>query len=289
MRRVIGRDGIDAAVDDAREHLVAVGRASQRRVHLHVRVVAHRRRQRFVGQREVMRRHLARDARAVLLPFADRAQRCGRAHVTDVHRRARHFGQRDIALHHDRLGHPGYTAQAECGRVISLVRHAFTLQRRIFAVFEHRHVEHARILQRAPHQQRRLHRPSIIGNADAAGRAQLRDVGELIAVRALRDGADRVHACEAGLRRFLQDVLRDAGVVVDRRRVRHARNRGKAPRNRRRRAGRDGFLVFLPRLAEVDVHVEQPRRHDEASRHLDDRRAIDREDPFQRARSDRRR
>ena len=44
MRRVIGGDDVDAAVGEPLQHGVAVGRLAQRRVHLHVRVVGHRRR-----------------------------------------------------------------------------------------------------------------------------------------------------------------------------------------------------------------------------------------------------
>ena len=45
MRRVIGGDDVDAAVGDALQHGVAVAGLAQRRVHLGVGVVGHRRRQ----------------------------------------------------------------------------------------------------------------------------------------------------------------------------------------------------------------------------------------------------
>src|SRR5256885_5000500 len=44
----------------------------------------------------------------------------------------------------------------------------------------------------------------------------------------------------------------------------------------RSRAGRDRFLVLLPRLAQVDVHVDEPGAYDEAIGDLDDRRPIGR-------------
>ena len=64
---------------------------------------------------------------------------------------------------------------------------------------------------------------------------------------------------------FFEDVSGDAGVVVHRRRVRHARHRGEAAGDRRRGAGRDRLLVLLARLAQVHVHVDQPGTHDEAA------------------------
>ena len=44
MRRVIGGDDVDAAVGEALQHRVAIGGLAQRRVHLDVGVVRHRRR-----------------------------------------------------------------------------------------------------------------------------------------------------------------------------------------------------------------------------------------------------
>jgi hypothetical protein len=35
--------------------------------------------------------------------------------------------------------------------------------------------------------------------------------------------------------------------------------------------------VLLPRLAQMDVHVDEPRRNDEVGRHVDDARAIHRQ------------
>ena len=59
VRRVVGRDHVDAAVGDALEHGVAIRGLAQRRVHLEVGVVLDRAVERLVGEREMMRRHLA--------------------------------------------------------------------------------------------------------------------------------------------------------------------------------------------------------------------------------------
>ena len=50
VRRMIGRDDIDAAVRDALQHCVAVSCLTQRRIHLEVRVVRDRRCEPLVGQ-----------------------------------------------------------------------------------------------------------------------------------------------------------------------------------------------------------------------------------------------
>ena len=144
----------------------------------------------------------------------------------------------------------------------------------VLAVLDHRHVEHARVLERAARQQRRRHRMTIVGDCDAAGGAQLGDVGELLAFLSARDRADRIHASEARFRGAAQDQLGDAGVIVHRRRIGHARDRGEAAGDRGRRAGGDRLLVLLPRLAQMDVHVDQAGTDHQPRRHVHDFAAI---------------
>ena len=123
-------------------------------------------------------------------------------------RAAGQLGERDVALRHDRLGLAGNAAQAERRRVEAFVRDAVALERLILAVLDDRHVEHAGVLERAAHQQRRRHRPAVVGDRDAAGRLQLGDVGELLALltRATRRRSDR-RAPGPASAAFLQDEL----------------------------------------------------------------------------------
>ncbi len=185
--------------------------------------------------------------------------------------------QRDVALDHQRFRHAGNPAQAERGGVVALVRDAIALERRILAVVDDRHAEHAGVLERAPHQQRRRDRPAVVGERDAAGGLLLAELGELLALRPERDRADRIHARQLRFGRLLEDELRDPGVVVDRVGVRHARDRRESAGDRRRRAGGDRLLVLLPRLAQVHVDVDEARGHDPAARHFEDLGALDRQ------------
>ena len=137
-----------------------------------------------------------------------------------------------------------------------------------------RHAEHARVLEHAAHQERGRHRTPVVGHRHAAGGVQLTDIGHLLAPRPARDGADRVHARESRLGRPAQDQLRDARLVVDRIRVRHAGDRGEAARHRGRTAGRHRLLVFLTRLPQMHVHVDQAGAHDPALWHLHHLRAV---------------
>ena len=113
MRRVVGGDGVDAAIHQAADHLVAIGGLAQRRVHLDVRVVAL---ERLVGQHEMMRGHLARHRDVPLLARAHGAERAARAEVRDVEVPAGQARQGDVALHPDLLRLAGNAPQAEPGR-----------------------------------------------------------------------------------------------------------------------------------------------------------------------------
>src|SRR2546426_889118 len=59
-----------------------------------------------------------------------------------------------------------------------------------------------------------------------------------------------------------EDVVGDGAVVVNGTRVRHARDRGEPTRRRSARARRDGLLVLVAGLAQVDVDVDEPRADD---------------------------
>jgi hypothetical protein len=57
MRRVIGGDHVDGAVDDSVHHGVAIQLVAKRRIHLDVGVVGPPQRQHLVCEDEMMRRH----------------------------------------------------------------------------------------------------------------------------------------------------------------------------------------------------------------------------------------
>ena len=87
-------------------------------------------------------------------------------------------------------------------------------------------------------------------HAAAGGRGDGKDAGAGVALRALHPAR--------GLHR-----------IVDRNGVWHGADGGKSARRSRRGSGRDGLLVALPRLAQMDVDIDQPRRNDQARRFHD--------------------
>ena len=144
-------------------------------------------------------------------------------------------------------------------------------------MLDDRHPEHPRVLERPSHQQRRRDRMPIVGDRHASGLLQLGDVREQLPFRALRNGSNRVDVRELRLGSLGKNEQGDVGVVVHRRGVRHARDCGESARDRRRDTTRDRFLVLLPWLAQVHVHVDQTRTHHQTGRNLHDGRAIDRQ------------
>jgi hypothetical protein len=149
--------------------------------------------------------------------------------------------------------------------VIALVRHAVAFERRVLAVLDDRHAEHAGVLQRASQEERRGHRMPVVGDGHAPGLLQLGDVRQERSLGPLRHGADRVHPSQSGSRGLGQDEAGHVGVVVHRARIRHAGD-----------AGRHGLLVLLPGLPQMHVHVDEPRTHDEARGNLHHHGVIDR-------------
>ena len=139
----------------------------------------------------------------------------------------------------------------------------------ILGVLDDRQIERARVLEGAAHEPRVHHRAPIVGDRDDAAFLHVRDVGERLALEALRDRPDRMHAHGADLSRAPHDQLGDRALVVDGLRVGHAADRGEAARRGRARPGLDVFLVFLPGLAQVDVQVDQPG-HDPQAFDIDD-------------------
>ena len=218
-----------------------------------------------------MRAHFARHLHAAALALSHRLDRRPGAHVRDVNVAAGHLREQDVASRGNRFRDAGNAGQAQRCRHRAFVRAAVAFQRLIFAVLDHRHVEHARVLERAAREDRRRHRQPVIGHRHAAGLFQFGDVGELFALLSPRHRANWIHARQSGFRGLLQDQLRHAGVVVDRLGVRHARHGGEAACHRRRGARRHRFLVLLPRLAQVHVHVDESRAHHKAGRQIHNR------------------
>ena len=110
-------------------------RRAQRRVALGRRVVAGAG---LVGQRQVVRRHLAGDGQPAPLGLAHQAHRIGAADVRDVVARAGQRAQLDVARDHRRLRRRRLGADPGPRRDDALVHRAARRQRQVLAVLDDR-------------------------------------------------------------------------------------------------------------------------------------------------------
>ena len=260
MGRVVGGERVDRPVGERRAQRLDVTRVSQRRRHLGVRAVA---RHRLLGEEEMMRRHLGGDREPAGLRVAQQCDRAGRAHVRDVQTAARQVRERDVARHHHLLGGGRDAVQAETQRGHTLVHDPAGGEVPVLLVHDDRQAEHRRVLERPPHETGVHDGTAVVGHGHDARPVHLPDLGEPLALHAGRQRTDRVDARSARHPRPLQDELRHRRAVVHRVGVGHARQRGEAARERGRHAGRDRLFVFVARLAEVHVHVDQTGKHEE--------------------------
>ena len=108
-------------------------------------------------------------------------------------------------------------------------------------------------------------RLAVVAHRDSACIAQ-----GFIVCQSLAHAADRRRAngIDARLRAALRRLhpLRDLGGVVHRNGIGHGGDAGEAAGRRGRGAARDGFLVALSGLAQMDMDVDEAGRHDKTGR-----------------------
>ncbi len=132
---------------------------------------------------------VTRDAAALAL--ADQLDGAGGRDVLDVQPAAGDLGQADVAGDHDVLGRGGHAAEAQPHRLEPLVHHAADGQLGHLAVLHDHAVEHLGVLECPAHQRGRGDRRAVVGEGDRAAGDQLAELGQLLALAALADRADR--------------------------------------------------------------------------------------------------
>ena len=123
------------------------------------------------------------------------------------------------------------------------------------------HIEHRRIFQDSQHNARILYPPAIIRKADGARFGHESHLCKLNALEPFRHSSHRIHVSFSGLSGFSMDIFNVGFVFHHGIGVRHTHDRSKSRRDRRQRAAGDRFLFFVARLAKVNVHIDQARRH----------------------------
>ncbi len=130
-------------------------------------------------------------------------------------------------------------------------------ERRVFRMLHDRQPEEARVLEGAP-QERAVGEPlAVVGESDGAGDLHLAELGQLLALLSLRDGADRIEPRAGDAAPFGRDELEDGPVVGHRVRVRHRADGGETARRRCLQACRDRLGVLAAGLPQVRVQVDE--------------------------------
>ncbi len=139
-------------------------------------------------------------------------------------------------------------------------------------VVEDRLVEHLAVFHGPPHQLGVVDGRAVVAEGHGAGLHELPQFGQLLPLAILAYAGHDVDVALIGAGGLVLNEL-DGGLGIDRwLGVGDAGDRGESARDGGGRAGLDGFVLFAPGLAKVDVHVDQPGG-DDLPRGVDDQLA----------------
>ena len=176
-----------------------------------------------------------------------------------MHPRAGVPRQQGVARDDRLLGCPRPARQTEPGRIGALVRDGADREPRLLGVLGDQHAQAARVLKRAPHDQRIVDADAVVGEhphlTDPCGHHS--HLGELGACQSDGHRPDRMHVDQSDLLPAVPDVIGDHRTVGDGVRVRHREHRGVATECRCCRTGFDVLGVLATRLAEMGVQVDE--------------------------------
>ena len=262
-------DGVDGSVRQALPERFDVRLAPEGRVGFQMGI---ERGQRFIGQRQVVRTDIGGHVDAPLLSRSNETGRHGRAGLGDVDPPARPLRQHEVPCHDGFFRDGGYALQAQPCCVASFVHDAAGGERRVFAVYDDRQVEHPAVFEGAPQDGWIPDGPVRIGQRHGAGLGQFAYFGQAFSRSPGRE-------CGNGI-----DLRRRSGcpgpneshggrVVDDRIGIRHTRHAGDAARDGGARPAFEVFPVFVSGFAEVDVHIDQAGQ-DELTGRVDDGGAL---------------
>ena len=213
-----------------------------------------------------MRRDFAGNRKSFGFGERDHRDRVLRRQMRHVIARAGDFGEQDIAGNHHILGTGGDAAQAEAHALESFMHVAALAQVQILAMLDHRDVEGLCVFHRAAHHAGVHDGLAIVRDRNDASLLHRTDACQFLTEAALGDRADRIHVDAVQPAGLLEDVVSDHRRVVHRVGVRHAADGSESAGGGRVDAGLDGFGMFEAGLAQVHVHVDEPRCHDEPGR-----------------------
>ena len=260
---MVGGQNFDRPIGNAPEQRLDVRLLPQGRIHFEVGVVIT---QGLVGQGQMMRANLAAERNAPGPGLAENAHAARGRNVLTMKFRAGGLGQQGIAGDDDFLGHARPTGQTEHGAPVALVHEGIRPgQRCILTMIHDRQPEHPAVFRRAPHQFVILHATPVIRDGHDPRRRHGADRCQLFALRSDGDRAGGENIDHADGRRAFLHPGDDPRMIRHRLRVGHGHHAGKTSRRGGFGPGFDRFLRPLPRLAQVNMPVDESRTDNQST------------------------
>ena len=217
-------------------------------------------------------RGLGRHRQPGLLGRSHHGHRPGCRQMLEVHPRSCEPGQGDVSHDHQLLGLGGLAAESEPARPLAFVHVAAGAEFVHLAVLGQHHratarevVEPGRVLQGPSHHPGVLHTGAVVGEHPHSQPDQLGHGHQVDAPTAHGDGRRGVHVAARPGAEVLH-LAHHRRAVDGRVGVGHGDHGGEPTQGGAPGAGLDGLGVLPAGLAQVDVQIDQSRRHHAAGR-----------------------
>ena len=251
---------VQRAVQQRSTQGIAVAALAQRRRHAHRRVEiadVH------IGQHQRVDADVGGDGQALGLGLAHQLNASGTGDAAKVHARTGHSRQLNDGVNGDGLGADRHAGQAQTGGDGATGRHALA-QPRVERAQPHGVAKGGGVLHGTLQHLGVLDGRFGLRVAHAAGFLQLGHLGQVLALEATGQGAQREQAAAAELARTQLEHLDQTWLVQGRVGIGQADHAGHAPRSSGGQFGLQHAFVFVTGFAQAHSQVHQARRHDEA-------------------------
>jgi len=261
MGGVIAGNDIDGSVPEPFPDGLDVPLFPERRIYFGVDVVTA---QAVRGKGEIMGCRFGGYLYAPGLGIPDEADGAGGGNMTDVQHRPSVFRQQEVPGDHDLLGDSGYARQAQFRGGQPFVHGPAGGEGEILAVGHHGHSEGMGVFQRPAHDGAVHDGFAVIGKGDGPRLLEIPELRQGIPLGTKRNGGDGIDMDEVRLPGLAEDEFRYGAIVVDGIGIGHTGHGGEAPGGGGRASRGDGFLVFIARFPEMDMHIDETGGDDEA-------------------------
>ncbi|MNN11953.1 hypothetical protein D3C81_1249280 [compost metagenome] len=240
---------------------IAVGAGAQRRLYV---VQAGEVAQRFVGENQLVQRHIGGDRQAQFLGLGDQARATGAGQLAEVRAYASLLDQQQVARQCHGFGGFRDARQTKEAGHCAFVGEAALGQVAVLGVEDHRQVEGCRVLQGACQGAVVAKGFQAVAECHAASVAQGNQLCQLFAFQAFAQGADREHFAVPGFAGAVEDQLGHCRGVQHRLGLRRAAQAGDAASGRSAGFAGDAAFAAVTRLAQGNVEVDQAGGGDQA-------------------------